>query len=365
MYKTVRFLVLLLITVSFTVSAQEKSDLEKSLNGLLNDAGKAYLGPIGSAFGANLNSGWVHRAPQSKLFGFDLEVGFVAMGTMFQDENKTFKKTTEFKFSTEQATVLVETQPEFKSPASGSPQEQAKTQLINKITGKTYTTSIFGPTIVGKKSEEIQVLFPGESVTIGGSTYSIPEKDASTGITGVLDDLSALPLAAPQLTFGTIYGTSVSFRYLPAVKINDDLGDFKYFGFGLMHNPQAWLPIPLPVDLSAAFFTQTMDVGKFFQAKATMFGIFASKKFGPGIINITPYVGFSIESSTIDVTYDVVIPTPAIPNPTPTQIKFSLEGENSTRITVGASLKILLINLNVDYSLAKYNVASAGLSFYF
>ncbi|MBI5726852.1 MAG: hypothetical protein HY965_03295 [Ignavibacteriales bacterium] len=365
MYKTVRFLVLLLITVSITVSAQEKSDLEKALNGLLNDAGKAYLGPVGTAFGANLNSGWVHRAPQAKLFGFDLEVGFVAMGTMFQDENKTFNKTTEFKFSTEQATMLVETKAELKNPTAGSPQAQAKQQLINTITGKTYSTSVFGPTIVGKKSEEIKVLFPGESVTVNGQVFTIPGQEAKTGITGILDDLSALPLAAPQLTFGTIYGTSVSFRYLPSVKINDDLGEFKYFGFGLMHNPQAWLPIPLPVELSAAFFTQTMDVGKFFQAKATMFGIFASKKFGPGIINITPYAGFSVESSTIDVTYDVVIPTPAIPNPAPTQIKFSLEGENSTRITIGASLKILLINLNVDYSLAKYNVASAGLSFYF
>jgi hypothetical protein len=54
---------------------------------------------------------------------------------------------------------------------------------------------------------------------------------------GLLEDLPALPLFAPQLTVGTIYGTQASFRFVPTYDVTD-LGDFKYFGFGLQHNPK-------------------------------------------------------------------------------------------------------------------------------
>lgn len=64
--------------------------------------------------------------------------------------------------------------------------------------------------------------------------------------------MSALPLAAPQFSFGTVFGTMASVRFLPNVKMGE-LGELSYFGFGLQHNPAVFLPIPLPVDLSAAF----------------------------------------------------------------------------------------------------------------
>ena len=57
--------------------------LQETLTKLTGTAGEAYVAPIISAFGSNLNSGWVHRSPSSKVFGVDIEVGVVAMATMF------------------------------------------------------------------------------------------------------------------------------------------------------------------------------------------------------------------------------------------------------------------------------------------
>ena len=57
------------------------------------------LGPTVSAFGADLNSGWVHRVPKATIFGIDIELGFVAMGTFFSDNNKTFSTSGTFRFN--------------------------------------------------------------------------------------------------------------------------------------------------------------------------------------------------------------------------------------------------------------------------
>ena len=124
-----------------------------------------------------------------------------------------------------------------------------------------------------------------------------------------------------------------------------------------------WIPTPLPVEVSVGFFTQSMKVGDVFSTTATTFGVFASRTFGPGAFNITPYAGLSVESSTIEVKYDYIVDYP-IPN-TKVPVTFELKGENSVRFTLGASAKLALFNLSVDYSIAKYNSLSAGLGFVF
>lgn len=332
--------------------------LEETLTKLTGTAGEAYVSPIISAFGSNLNSGWVHKSPSSKVFGIDIEVGVVAMATMFGDNNKTFSTSGTFQFSNDQAMVLINNS----TQTQGLPQS-AKDGMANQIAQQQYTVGISGPTIVGKKESEVMVDFSETNVTYGGTTYKINQQAISTGAKGFLGDAPALPLAAPQFSIGTVYGTMATFRFLPSVELGD-LGKFSYFGFGLQHNPAMFIPVPLPVDVSAAFFTQTLKVGDIFKATATTFGLYASKTFGWGI-SITPYAGFAIESSSVDVAYDVNLAT-AVPGVTvPTKVSFSADGENKTRLTVGASIKLALLNISVDYSLAKYNAASVGLNFIF
>jgi len=67
-----------------------------------------------------------------------------------------------------------------------------------------------------------------------------------------------------------------------------------------------------------------------------------------------------MESSEMTFTYE--IPS-IVENGKPLKITFPLEGENKFRFTLGASLKLLFLNLNADYNFGKYNSASGGLTF--
>jgi hypothetical protein len=337
-------IVLLIFSFSSILFAQNGNSLEESLAKITGDASKNYVAPVSSAFGANLNTGWVHGAPSAKLFGVDIEIGFVGMATFFSDENKTFSSSGSFRFDSLQAESII--------PANILGAQ--RNAIRNEIISKDFNVSISGPTIVGSNKDSVKVVFPGAVIqgqTLGQKTVVLP-------VTGYLEELPALPLAVPQLTVGTVYGTSVSLRYLPEIQINSDLGKFKYFGFGLQHNPGAWLPVPLPVNVSAGFFTQTMEVGTIFKSSSTMFGLFASKKFGPGALSIEPYGGFAFESSKIDVSYDVVFDSPA--GPQPSKISYSLDGENSARFILGATLKLGLFGISVDYNMAKYSSVSGS-----
>ncbi|MCX7612327.1 MAG: hypothetical protein N2043_12150, partial [Ignavibacterium sp.] len=95
------FIVLLFSSLLFSQS------LEETLSKITGDASKSYVAPISSAFGANLNTGWIHGAPSAKIFGIDVEIGFVAMGTFFSDENKTFSATGSFRFDSSQAEMII------------------------------------------------------------------------------------------------------------------------------------------------------------------------------------------------------------------------------------------------------------------
>ncbi len=330
----------------FVFTGANAQNLEETLGKITGDASKAYVAPISSAFGANLNSGWVRSAPRPVKFGIDINVGLVVMATLFGDQNKTFSSSGKFRFNAAQAEQLIP------SDITGSPRESIKNEIITRD----FTVSISGPTIVGSNKDSVKVLFPGAVIqgrTLGSKSITLP-------VTGYLEELPALPLIAPQVTLGTVFGTQIALRMLPEIEISKDLGKFKYFGFGIQHNPTVWLPVKLPVNVSLGYFTQSLEVGKIFKTSASMFGVFASKRFGPGALNIEPYAGFSFESSNIDVAYDVTYdsPTGSVKN----TIKYGLEGENSSRLTIGATLKLLLLGISVDYSLAKYNSVSASLN---
>ena len=70
-----------------------------------------------------------------------------------------------------------------------------------------------------------------------------------------------------------------------------------------------------------------------------------------------------LEQSTMRVRYDFIYDTP---NGQQTQeIDFEMEGENKNRLTFGLSVRFLLINLNTDYNIGKYNSLRAGLTLCF
>jgi len=349
-------------------SVSRTQTLEETMVKLAGDAASAYVNPIVTGFGANLNGGWFHKAPASKMFGFDLEFGLVAMGTFPGDEAKKIPVGTqgEFRFtggaigSNSQAEIIAQNISGWTS--LGTPQKQ---QIIDKIAGVDFPVGITGGTIVGAKDDTIKIIFPQQNIDFGApvGTKNVPGNEIPIpGVSGLLENVSVIPLAAPQLSIGTFVGTQFTFRYLPEVEISAEIGKFKYFGFGIQHNPSIWFPNPLPVDIAASFFTQTLSVGTLFETKATAFGVNVSKRFGPGAINITPYAGFMLESSKMKFTYNAQV-TNSAGITTDLPISFELEGANKSRVTLGLSVKLLFLNINADYNLGKNNSATAGLMF--
>jgi hypothetical protein len=362
MKKTFLTVLLLVLALSSNVQTQ---DLTETLTKMAGSAAQGYVQPVASGFGADLNGGWFHKSPQTKIFGIDLELGFVAMGTFTNEENKTFSTSGGFRFgggavgSGSQSEDIAKNIPNYNL----LPNTQ-KQQVIDAISGTEFQVGITGPTIVGTKTDTMKISIPTRQITANGQTYTINGNTQTLdGVVGVLDGSAIIPLMAPQASIGTIYGTQLTFRYLPDIEIDPTIGKFSYFGFGVQHNLGMWLPIPI-VDVSASFFTQNLKIGSLFESKATAFGLNVSKQLGFAFLNVTPYAGFMLESSKMNVTYNFEVDKgTGIKEIIP--VAFELNGENKSRLTVGLGIRLLVVNINVDYNLGKQNSATAGVFFAF
>jgi hypothetical protein len=364
----IKRLTLLLSFIVVLMVSLQAADLQETLESLSGSSAEAYVNPLVSAFGSNMNGGWFHKAPQAKFLGWDLELGMVAMASLFSDETKTFDSNAYFNFNRQQAETLA-------SSYTGMP---FYNDLVNSIMAANFNIRIKGPTIVGAKYDAnagmgadgtnptgLGVIFAGQAfsfdyngtqqpVTLPGKVFNLP-------FGGVLPDVPALPLAAPQLSIGTFAGTKLALRFLPEVELDPEIGKLQYLGFGIQHNPAYWLPVKIPVDLGLSFFTQDLKVGDIIETKATTFGLNVSKTWGMKLLNVTPYAGISAESSQMKFHYDYPTNTTDPNMPANVNIAFDVDGENSSRITLGTSFRMALFNLNFDYNIAKYSSATMGL----
>lgn len=350
--------VLLLVLIVAGFSVLQAATLDETLEDLSGDAASSYVNPIVSAFGSNLNGGWFHAAPKSKIFGLNVEFGMVFMASMFPDDDKYFDATGSFRFTEDQAEELTQ---------DWSSIPQLQDALINAIITQDFEVGISGPTIIGPEDESIDVVFPTQDITVSyevlgqtiTETVTIQQQAITTGVGGLMEDFSMLPLGAPQLSIGTIYGTKAAFRYVPPMDVVG-VGEFNYFGFGIQHNPKAWLKVPLPIDICAAYFTQTMALGDYVTANATAFGLNASKTLGFSFLSITPYAGYMYEMSNMEFTYSYPLGEVNGVELEPLDIKFDIDGKNTSRITLGTTLRLGVFNINADYNIAKYNSITAG-----
>lgn len=354
-----------LVLIGGVCSTLRAQTFEETLNKLSLDAAKAYVNPIVSGFGTDLNGGWFHRAPKAEMFGFDLEFGPVFMGTFFKDANKSFNSNGTFSFDQQQAvslTSFIDTDPTYQSFPQAQ-RDQMKTEIQNQIVQQQFTLGVSGPTVVGSKMDSVSIFFDSKQFTTTYGSVTVPGQRMVLPVTGFLEELKVLPLAAPQLSLGTFVGTQFTVRYLPSQDVKN-LGKATYFGWGIQHNPGVWLGgvDALPLDLSVSFFTQKIKFGDLFQAKATAFGVNASKRLGWGFLNLTPYAGFMLEKSTMSFAYDFYAPDPSngYQATLPQHVTFDLESENKARVVVGLSFKLLFVNVNADYNFGKYNSATAG-----
>lgn len=367
--------VLFAMVVVPTVWAQD--DLQTTLTRLAGKAALGYVDPVSQGFLTNFNGGLFHKAPQAKLWGIDLEIGVVAMSTPFGDLPKTFDANDKFRFNKLQADDIAAQA----VTASGNPtrlalEQSVRNNLSTALQSSDFDIRIYGPTVIGSAYSATD---PTSEVKIDMNSavkfqYVVPvvnqvrdttlniNKTLGTKLGGAngLSGISSIPFLAPQITLGTLFGTQFTLRYVPKIKLQD-VGDLSWTGFGIQHNLGYWFPIPI-VDVAASFYTQTIKIDPLFEMSGTAFGLNVSKQFGFKFFNVTPYAGFMLENAKFKVH---IVPPAADYGPgiTPPDIAFEIEGKNTSRLTLGLSLRLLIFNINADYNIGTYNSMTAGLFF--
>jgi hypothetical protein len=347
-------------------SAFAQSDLQNVLNQLAGPSVEGYISPVGQAFNTNFNGGLFHKAPQTKLFGFDFEIGLVVMGTPLKDDDKTFSNTGKFTFNNTQALDIAKQV----HPGTTAPDVLIQNAISQKLQSLQTDIKISGPTVTGKPysasdpTSEVLLEITTPTINVGGTNYNVAGKQVHTKFGGVdaIQKLPMVPFGAPQVTLGTLLGTQVTVRYMPKYTVTN-FGDLSWTGFGIQHNLGYWLPIPF-VDVAASFYTQKLKIDPLFEMKGTSFGLNVSKQLGFGFLNVTPYAGYMFEKSKFTVHYTAPAsafdPSLGIAPPT---VNIEIDGKNTSRLVLGLSIRLLIININADYNIGKYKSFTGGVFF--
>jgi len=348
------------VLLAALVLSMHAADLDETLQALSEDAARSYVNPMVSSFGSDMNCGWFHRVPEALPAAWSFELGVVVMGTLFIEDDKFFDVTGMFKFTRTQAEQLAE----------GFANEAFFIEMVNQIMMQEFELEISGPTITGPSYVEltqengIRIYFDEQTITFNYNDQimerQLPAQELLLEFGGLLSDYPALPLAAPQLSIGTFYGTQASFRFLPEVDNIGEIGTISYIGWGLQHNPAVWFSEPLPFDIALAYFTQKLEIGSLVEANASSYGINVAKTFGKKLIHVTPYMGFAVEQSKMRFRYDYMTNSTSLQVPDKIKIDFTADGKNKSKFTTGLTFRIALINVNFDVNFAKYPSASAG-----
>ncbi|MFH1940616.1 MAG: DUF6588 family protein [bacterium] len=286
--KTIILLTACVLCLWLNQTPAQGQDLEGNVSEFTSINGKLYIQPLADTFGANMNSGLFHGA-RIKRMGFHLSVGLTAMGALIADEQKTF--TTEL---------------EGDLPAD----------------------------------LELPTLF--------GSEDGIYVNEIDATIKGVWSQ-SFFPLAIPQLTVGSLFGTQLTLRWFE-YKIDDEIGKVKIWGIGGQHSISQYIPL-CPIDLAVGYFRQSFRVGDLVDASATYLGLQASYSFSV----LCFYGGFGYERSNVNISYT------NDEDGEQTRIHFELDGKNKTRFTIGLLFDLPILKIFADYNMGAQNVVSAGI----
>lgn len=348
----VNIILTIIILLTGMISAQ---DFQETIQQLPQDPAKEFARPLTDAFGANINTGWLSNAPKATRMELDFKIGLVAMGAFIDKDALIFQLlNTLFPFQESQATQIANT---ILDPTDPNWQAVKDYILSNEL-----QTDVSGPTFFGSTDENVVVSVPQQQINVGGINYTVPSQEIPLDeVSGILQDPGIFPLLAPQLSIGTLYGTQATLRYIPKTRFVDELGTVEYIAAGLQHNPLVWFANPLPIDFSAAFFYQQINIENLAKVKSTAFGVNVSKTIGGFIAGFTPYAGFTFEDTKMSIDYEYVID----PNLPPIEFKFDIEGANKTRFILGFSVTLIGLNIYADYNFSNVNTLNLSVLYGF
>ncbi|MFQ5889810.1 MAG: DUF6588 family protein [Gemmatimonadota bacterium] len=302
--------------------------IEESLRRLGTENAILYAHPVVSGVGAALNSGFYHTARAHSPLGFDF--GIRAMGAFVPAADRAF-------------VPILPASLEYRGITYADPY------------GSPPGVPLESPTALGEGTGIVLMPQGGyrQALLAAGENPDDFNIQFPEGF-----DFPAVPMAVAQLGLGVGFGTDAMVRFIPSVQLSQDVGSVSLFGVGLKHQIDRWFPGPSPVNLSASFGWQRLEVGSYLEARAKHASLIASRD----VAFLTLYAGGTLEDTDVDIEYTVsnAAGIPGVPADGEV-IAFTDDSDNSARFTVGSTFNLLLLRLNVDYSFSDYNVLNVNL----
>ncbi len=177
--------------------------ISEYVNAYVGQNGEGYSQPLLDLFTSGLNTGLWNTTPRDS--GFQFRIGVTGMIAIPSNNQQTFTGITEAPFAPEQTATV--------------------------------------PTIVG----EI------ESVTVIGN-------NGTACIFPGGFNLSLLPTAVPEISIGSVLGTSIHARFL-GFEIEKDFGDYRHWGIGVQHSLSQYFK-KMPFLFHLGYYYQSLQIGQ-------------------------------------------------------------------------------------------------------
>lgn len=321
------------LMVPFQSTAQD--DFDQLLKGSLADASyllEGYIAPVMNSLGAGLNQGWYNTAKTHKPLGVD--------------------------FTITTSLIYIPGSDDFYSVDNTKLQEIRLLSYDGQQVGATESGKV--PTIFGPDKT------PRYQTVDSGNEFDGPP---GLDLENTVKIASALPVPMYHLGIGLPKNFDLKIRFSPTVEFSDFR--FNLFGLGLMHDVKQYIPglkmLPLDLSIFAGYTQMKMEQGlsgttaganqkAMAEFKATTVQALISKKIS--VLTFYGSVGYNFANSSLAMkgTYDLDDDGTAEATD-PVSLDFATSGP---RATAGMRLKLAVITLHADYTLANYNALTAG-----
>ncbi|GAB4034921.1 DUF6588 family protein [Spirosoma gilvum] len=269
--------------------------IEGYLGTYTDNNARGYMQPLADALPAMFQSGWSQDARIDS--GFHLYVGLVVFAALPMSAQRQFTATTQLPFTPEQSATV--------------------------------------PTIFG---DTRSVSVPGHS----GTSYTF-----AGGL-----DTQYLPLAAPQLTLGNLFGTEISIRYF-AFDFGRDFGRVDMVGGGIRHSLSQYLKRYTSIknlDVALAYAEQEFKAGNVLKVHSRQLTLEAGQHGGH--FAYYGFVGYLMGQTDIHYSYS---------SEATSRIDLSLANANAFVAGAGFSVKAWKLKLSANARYAGSLIATAGL----
>ncbi|HNY29573.1 MAG TPA: hypothetical protein PKO15_01685 [Fibrobacteria bacterium] len=342
MKKSLFSTVLLLTGASFAAD-----DLQANIEQMTGDATKAYMAPLTSAVGADLNAGFFNHSPNPDLWGIDIQAGIVMVGSSFTD-TKTFSADGNIALNQTMADELAKQM----AASNGVTSQLLIDRIADSLVGKRVGVRFQGPTSVGSDEDKVKIVMtsspdvpvPGVG-SVNATGRSVETEITGTGMSGVLP---GIPLLYPQINIGTAAGTQIAFRGYPGSLEVDGLGDVSFWGLGINHNPGYWNDkenyLPFGINSSVTATYTNFSIGDEFSWSGWSLGVMASRRVGFRFLNITPYAGLGMEGSSLELSYTYDAGVEGVP---PVKVDIEQDGDAFLYLNGGLGIRLGILNLDV------------------